>query len=147
MFENTFYYGHAIIRLIQNVESITISKYRNNNCFRIENSFYIYLKHSAKRLTPWRFTFTESNLKEILKLSGEKLKLFIVLLCNNNGICCFDFDELSKLIRISSSSEDNKWISISRSTGEKYKVSGSDGELKYKIGDSDFPRKCFTSIL
>lgn len=34
-----------------------------------------------------------------------------------------------------------KSIRVSRSTREKYAVSGTDGKLAYKIGNSDFPQK------
>jgi hypothetical protein len=36
-----------------------------------------------------------------------------------------------------------KSIRISRRPKEKYSVSGSDGGLKYKIGENDFPRRLF----
>lgn len=141
MIDFSFYYGSAIYRLISE-NCIHNIAYEDNNCFKVNNEFYIYLKYSTNRLTPWQFTFQPNHIKRVIDLKKKIDRLFIVLICNSDGICCLTFEELAKVIFIGEN-DIIKSVRISRPPREKYSVSGSDGKLKYKIGNSDFPKKCF----
>lgn len=142
MYNYSFYYGSALVRIIQDYKTVSIKLYSGNNCYLVNNKSCIYFKHSTKRITPWSFTFTPKNIKEIVGVWKSVPNTYIVLICSDNGICCLKFDELSKIIRIGDF-ENSKCVRISRFPREKYSVSGSDGELRYKIGDSDFPKIIF----
>jgi len=69
-------------------------------------------------------------------------QVYITLICDEDGICCLDWNEFTTVISTESELYP-KWIAVSRGKGEKYYVWGSDGELKHKIGNIDFPRKIF----
>ncbi len=143
MYNYTFFHGTALVRLAQDTRTYGIKRYSGNNGYLVNDVAYIYLKHSSKRLTPWSFTFLPEHIKEIAEARKRiKKNIYIVLICGTDGICCLDFNELSQVILIGDSSG-IKQIRISRSRGEKYGVSGSDGKLNHKIGNSDFPRKVF----
>jgi hypothetical protein len=140
MYDYTFFHGNALVRLVKDKRPFRIRLYSGNNGYSVNDSAYIYLKHCSKRLSPWRFTFLPKHIKEINKARKNIPTVYIVLICNDDGICCLSFDEFSQLVFVGDFSE-SKWISVSRSPREKYTVSGSDGKLKYKIGNSDFPEK------
>lgn len=140
MYDYTFFHGHALVRLIQNPETYGIEIIHGNNCYLINKKSGIYLKHSTKRISPWQFTFLPDHLNEIVALSRNIKNLFLVLICNDNGICCLDFEETAQLIMLGNMDQ-TKSIRVSRAAREKYAVSGTDGKLKYKIGNSDFPWK------
>lgn len=140
MYDYTFFHGHALVRLIHDPLTHGIELHHGNNCYLINNKSGIYLKHSARRISPWQFTFLPEHLEEIATITGDTKRLFLVLVCNDNGICCLDFQETAQLIMVGNMNQ-TKSIRVSRSTREKYAVSGTDGKLKYKIGNSDFPRK------
>ncbi|MFA5091433.1 MAG: hypothetical protein WC483_02275 [Candidatus Paceibacterota bacterium] len=66
--------------------------------------------------------------------------IFIILVCNDDGICCLNWKEFSTIISVYNINYP-KWIRVGRRKNEKYSVYGIDGELKHKIGNSDFPNK------
>jgi hypothetical protein len=140
MYDYTFFHGSALVRLVQDPLTHGVELYRGNNCYLVNAKSGIYLKHSAKRISPWQFTFLPEHLNEITLIQNETKALFVVLICNDDGICCLDFQEVAQLIMIGNMDQ-TKSIRVSRSTHEKYAVSGTDGKLKYKIGNNDFPWK------
>ena len=56
----------------------------------------VYVKFSKKRITPWQFTFNSGHYNDILSLVKVNMKVFIVLVCGMDGICCIDF-QMAKL--------------------------------------------------
>lgn len=140
MYNYTFFHGHALVRLIQDPKTYGIELFHGNNCYLINKKSLIYLKHTSKRISPWQFTFSPDHLNEISTIAANSRNLFLILICNDNGICCLDYKETAQLIMIGNMDQ-TKFLRVSRLTGEKYAVSGTDGKLKYKIGNSDFPCK------
>lgn len=140
MYDYTFFHGSALVRLIQDPRTYGIKLYQGNHCYLVNKKSCIYLKHSTKRISPWQFTFLPEHLSEITDIQNDIKTLFVVLICNDDGICCLDYQEIAQLILIGNMNQ-TKSIRVSRSTREKYAVSGTDGKLKYKIGNNDFPRK------
>lgn len=142
MYNYTFFHGSALVRLARDNRTHGIKLYSGNNTYLVNDIACIYLKHSTKRLTPWSFTFMPEHIREIAEIRKKIRNVYIVLICNDNGICCLSYEELSQLIFIGKFNK-SKFIRVSRSPREKYEVSGSDGKLRYKIGDSDYPRRMF----
>jgi len=140
MYDYTFFHGNALVRLIQDPRTHGIELHHGNHCYLVNKKTVIYLKHSTKRISPWQFTFLPEHLNEIASIERGSKALFGVLICSNNGICCLDYQEIAQLILVGNMDQ-TKTIRVSRSTHEKYAVSGTDGKLKHKIGNSDFPRK------
>jgi hypothetical protein len=135
-----FFHGVVFSRMIGEKASRFEKIETNNSSYIIDERIPIYIKYSQKRISPWIFTFTEAHIEEIKKVQNGFKEVFILLVCNNNGVCCLNYQEFSTVI----STESNyfpKWIKAQRQKGEKYAVTGSDGKLTHKIGDSDFPRK------
>lgn len=142
MNNSDFFHGAIFSRIVE-FKSVNLEKYSDNNSsYIIDNKTVVYIKYSQKRISPWTFSFSKSHVDEIKKIKSDKEFLFIVLLCNDDGICCLNFQEFCTVTSIESEIFP-KWIKAQRQQGEKYAVSGSDGELKYKIGNSDFPRKIY----
>jgi len=145
MYNYTFFHGSALVRLAQDNRTHGIRLYSGNNGYLVNDIAYIYLKHSSKRLTPWTFTFLPEHVKEIMEIRKNIAYIYIVLICGSDGICCLSFNELSQLVLIGHYDK-SKHIRVLRRRGEKYDVSGSDGKLSHKIGNSDFPRKIYAKL-
>ncbi|MFA5065864.1 MAG: hypothetical protein WC566_10435 [Dehalococcoidia bacterium] len=111
-----------------------------NNGYVINGTRYIYFKHSTKRMSPWAFTFLPEHIREIADAKKEIDNVYVILACNDDGICCLSFSEFAKVIFVGETNK-SKSIRVSRSPREKYSVTGTDGNIGYKIGDNDFPRK------
>ena len=65
--------------------------------------------------------------------------VFLVLVCGDDGVVTLSYDELKKILN--EQYDEVEWIAISRRPREKYAVTGSDGKLKYKIGENEFQDK------
>jgi hypothetical protein len=115
----------------------------NENAYIVNQKSVIYIKYSQKRLPPWNYTFLKEHVSDLKLIAENNPRVFVLLVCNEDGVCCLDWLEFNTIISIEN--EDYpKWISVTRQKGEKYFVKGRDGELKHKIGNIDFPRKIFT---
>jgi hypothetical protein len=92
-------------------------------------------------MTPWRFTFAKTHQTEIDTLKLNFDTVFLLLVCNDDGIVCLSYAELKRIL--ADQHEPIEWISATRHKREMYAVKGSNGELDFKIGKNDFPEKLF----
>lgn len=138
-----FFHGAAIIRILKHESFRTVKVYEENSCsYLINKKTGVYIKYSKKGSANWRFTFSEDHVREITEMREKLGQVYISLICNEDGICCLGWSEFTTAISTESELYP-KWIAVSRMKGEKYSVWGSDGELKHKVGNIDFPRKIF----
>lgn len=140
MYDYTFFHGSALVRLIQDLQTHSIELHKGNHCYLVNSKSCIYLKHSTKRLSPWSFTFLPEHLLELTQIQDYTTPLFVILICNDDGICCLNYQEVSQLIMVGNMHQ-TKSIRVARSPRQKYSVSGTDGKLSYKIGNNYFPQK------
>ena len=99
----------------------------------------VYIKHSSKRLSPWRFTFLQEHQDEIYKMKAEFGEVFIVLVCGKNGIVVLNYAELKFIL--DHNYDPAEWVSVARGKRQMYTVKGKDGALDCRVGEADFPRK------
>lgn len=144
--EFEFYHGAALTRLIHGHAGITIKQFSNvnNAAYVINQKTGLYIKHSTSRLSPWVFTFKGEHQEEIKTMKQSLGYVFIVLVCGSDGMACLSYDEFKNAL------DDNhgpaEWIKAARRTREKYAISGSDGKLKTKIGENEFPAKIISYL-
>jgi hypothetical protein len=79
--------------------------------------------------------------QEIDLMKASFNKVFLVLVCNDDGVVCLNYAELKRIL--DNQHEPIEWISATRHKREMYSIKGSNGELNFKIGQSDFPEKLF----
>ncbi len=139
----SFFQGAAIIKIIRYEEYHRIQVYNKyENAYIVNDKSVIYIKYSQKRLPPWNYTFVKEHVSDLTTMAEEFNDVFIVLICNEDGICCLNWHEFNTVISVENT-QYPKWVSVSRMKKEKYSIWGRDGEIKYKIGNVDFPRKIF----
>jgi hypothetical protein len=138
--EFEFFHGAALVKLIHDKKILSVIAYPSaqNSSYVINNGVGIYIKYSKKRLSPWRFTFLKEHQDEILEMKKKYEKVYILLVCNDDGIACLDFLQLKAILN--NLHEEAEWVAAYRQRREKYSISGSDGQLKYKIGVNDFSK-------
>lgn len=136
-----FFHGGAIVKIVHSGYFKIVQSFgKSNSSYLLDEKIGLYIKYSQKRMTPWNFTFDQEHIKEIKNIFDLLGNIFVVFVCNDDGICCLNWQEFCTIISI----DDNnypKWIKTTRKKNEKYSVVGIDGELNYKIGNSDFPNK------
>jgi hypothetical protein len=91
----------------------------------------IYVKHSSKRMSPWRFTFTIEQAADLLDLEARYPDSFLVFVCESDGVVALSFAELHSLVDFTQS--DNAWVTISRPPRAQYHITGNRGELDRKV--------------
>lgn len=145
--EFEFYHGIVFSKLIHNIQNgISIKLYpsSSNASYIINESVGIYIKHSAKRMTPWRFSFQKCHQDEIFNMQEELNKVFVLLVCGEDGVVALSYEELKTIL--DDTHDEIEWISASRTRNKDYEIKGSDGKLEKKIGKIDFLKKLSDSI-
>ena len=139
-----FYHGLVFARILHGMQrSVLLRPFKSisNASYVVDDNTGIYIKYSSKRMTPWRFTFLKEHQEEIESLKQACSKVFLILVCSDDGVVCLNSSELQQLL--DSQHQPIEWISATRHKRELYLVKGSDGELDFKIGQNDFPAKLF----
>lgn len=142
--EFEFFHGSVFARILHaNDKNISIKPFPSpsNSSYIINNKVGIYIKYSSKRMTPWRFSFKKEHQDEIELMKKGLKEVFLLLVCNDDGIVCLSYDEMKQILDDQHASIE--WISATRHKREMYEVKGSDGKLGFKIGPNDFPGKIF----
>jgi len=132
--EYKFYHGAVLAELVdRSKRAITIdelTEYGRLSSYVLNGNIGIYVKHSAQRLHPWPFTFTRPNLVELLRLQSICDEVFLVLVCEADGMVCLAMNEAVELLQPTSS--DQAWLRVDRKRGEWYAVASGGGGLPYK---------------
>ena len=144
--EFEFYHGVVFAGLAHGAQrefSVKNFPTPDNASYVIDGKIGIYIKYSKRRLSPWRFTFQKRHQDELKQMKNKLGNAFLLLVCFDDGIVTLSFDEVKQLL--DESHEEVEWISAARNKRQMYLVKGSDGELEFKIGLDEFPRKIFQS--
>ncbi len=139
-----FFHGLVFARILHGTQrplSIRPFQSASNASYVVNDGVGIYIKYSSKRMTPWRFTFTKEHKEEIDLMKSNFKTVFLVLVCNDDGVVCLSYPELKQIL--DNQHDPIEWISATRRKREMYSVKGSNGELNFKIGQSEFPNKLF----
>ena len=140
--EQQQFHGPVFIELAQHstkpIQVESLKGYYENTAYAI-NGVGVFIKHSSKRMSPWRFSFYKSHQDTILELKKIFDDVVVVLVCGKDGICGLDFAELKNVLN--DVHEEIEWIKVERRIKTQYAVSGSDGKLSFKITRDNFLKK------
>lgn len=99
--EFELYHGAVIRKIIlevsRDVAFVADDQVGRVNCFGIDNSVGLYIKHSSKRLPPWQFTFLPDHIDELGALEECYPTCCISLVCGIDGIASITLDEFWEL--------------------------------------------------
>ncbi len=142
--EFEFFHGPVFARILHATKSpLSVEPYptTSNASYILNGKIGLYIKHSTKRMTPWRFSFAKVHQDEIDGMRQKLDQVFVILVCNDDGIVCLSYDELKQILDEHHTA--TEWVSASRNPRQMYTVKGSNGTLNFKIGSSEFPGKLF----
>ena len=116
--EYEFANGVVLNGLLKSGKSIKITEFptTSKNSFRLnDNKVGIYIKHSKKVISPWRFTFLKEHQEEF-KAMGELCdNVFLILVCGKDGIASIKNNILKKVFSQSSSiALNSSWCSFKK---------------------------------
>jgi len=144
--EFEFYHGLVFARILHGTQRpLAIMPFQSvsNASYVVNDAVGIYIKYSAKRMTPWRFTFKREHQEEIDLMKSQFTNVFLLLVCNDDGVVCLSYLELKQIL--DNQLDPIEWISATRHKRQMYAVKGSNGKLDFKIGQNDFPEKIFAN--
>lgn len=87
----------------------------------------LWIKHSAKRLPPWQFTFTGENLSELNRLIASHPFTWLALVCGMDGIVALSVAEFRTLTDVTNRAA--RFIRVDRDRKTMYRVFGNAGKL------------------
>ncbi len=143
--EFEFYHGAVFTSLIHNSRGeISIRSFgtKGNASYIVDEAIGLYIKHSSKRMSPWHFYFTSGHQKEILQMKSKFSKIFLILVCGDDGVVTLKYEEIKDVFNKGK----EEWISAKRSPRKEYSIKARAGILSCKIGKSDFPRRIFENL-
>jgi len=142
--EFEFYHGVAFARMLHATQQeLAIKAYTasDNAAYVLNGSIGIYVKYSSKRLSPWRFSFQQRHRDRIVEMKKGLRSVFVLLVCNDDGIVILTFDEFTHVL--AGVSRGTEWISATRNRRQMYAINGSEGKLGFKVGKDEFSEKLF----
>lgn len=113
----------------------------NNN---LVGDFSIFIKYSAKRRSPWRYSFPLDHQTEIDILKQSTDELFLILLNKDNGVVCINYEKLKNIL--DHHHEETEWVSVRTGYNKGYQISGKDGKLTQSIPRSDFSKNIIACV-
>jgi hypothetical protein len=142
--EFEFFHGLVFARILHATQrplSIEPFPSPSNSSYIVNGDVGLYIKYSSKRMTPWRFSFKREHQEEIVEMKKKFDQVFLVLVCNDDGIVCLSYEEIRQIL--DEQIEPVEWVSASRNPRQMYAIKGSNGKLGFKIADNEFPSKLF----
>jgi hypothetical protein len=137
--EFEFFHGVVFARILHATErQLSVKQYSpsDNAAYVVNGAKGVYIKYSSKRLSPWRFSFQKRHQEQIAQMKRELGQVFLLLVCNDDGIVVLAFEELQQIL--SENHEAVEWISATRNRRQMYSIKGSDGKLSFKVGRDEF---------
>lgn len=103
------------------------------SAFVVNSRIGVFMKHSAKRMSPWRFTFTLEQVSDLLDLEGKYFDSFVVFVCGEDGLVTLDVAALHEIVTFDDAN--SAWVAIERKPRSQYGIWGNRSELKNKVSN------------
>jgi hypothetical protein len=139
--EYEFYQGLVLRQLIAESEiSVIVRPFLREgriNAFVFNGKVGVFIKHSAKRMSPWRFTFNIDQAADLLDLETRLIRSFTVFVCGDDGLVTLSMASLHEIVSFQDS--EHAWVRIDRKPRSQYSVSGNRAELSHKVPTGTSP--------
>ena len=131
------YHGSAFAELIDE-SLVPVELFRpdllNNSYYVLNGKIGFYVKHSTRRLAPWRFTFHADHIQDLSNIIEKHEFCFVILICGRDSMAVIESAEIQKLLPIGKPAI--SWVSVQTSHNTSLTVEGSSGSLKRKLKKS-----------
>jgi hypothetical protein len=132
-----FYQGVVLRNIIVNANFSAIIrpfvKEGRISAFVVNARVGVFVKHSTKRISPWRFTFTLDQVSDLLDLESKFFDSFVVFVCGDDGLVTLDVGSLHQIVTFDDA--EKAWVAIERKPRSQYGVWGNRAELQYKVAN------------
>jgi hypothetical protein len=135
--EKERYHGVAIARLVQDADGPVVLEHlgtTSRSAYRVNSARVLYLKYSTKRLSPWTFSFSTGQRRELDEFGQAVL---VVLICGNEGVAAVDWTVLWKSLLSEVPAEFA--LRVSRRDGHQFRITAARG-IPLLAADADYVR-------
>jgi len=133
--EYEFYQGVVLRQVLVGAKSLVcvrpFTKEGRINSFVLNAKVGLFIKHSTKRMSPWRFTFHIDQVADLLDLGAACSTSFISFVCGSDGIATIDLATLYALVTLQDT--EKAWVRFERSAREMYSFAGNRIEADRKL--------------
>ena len=138
------YHGIVLARMVRDeAAGYHIRRHSTvRSAYVIDERLGLYVKYCTSRLSPWAFTFSRGQRRELVDLGQELTRVCVVLVCGQDGVVALTDSEV---VQVLGEAVDDQWIRVDRRRSQMYGVSGSYGRLPVKVADSSFPAKALAT--
>lgn len=133
--KQAYYRGAAIFQLIEDERMENVRRVRPG--FIVNDHIFVLVKYTAKVASPWQFTFSEAERDAIEEHRGT-LEVVLALVCGGDGICALRWDDVEPILDAPPT-----WVSASRKVNKRYRVTGSNGEMRRRVPRNNWPGMVF----
>lgn len=98
------------------------------DCFQFEKAAF-QIRYSTRRLSPWQFSITIDQLKEMVNLAQQFRPVWIMLVCGIDGVVALSWKEFVSITEARPGGVAS--IRVSRSRKAMFRVSGNARELPF----------------
>jgi len=136
MFDDYEFYQGVVLRniIVNSDHSVMLRPFVREgriSAFVINSRIGVFMKHSAKRMSPWRFTFSLEQVSDLLDLEAKYFDSFVVFICGEDGLVTLDVASLHQIFTFDD--VEKAWVAIERKPRSQYTVWGNRTELPNKI--------------
>jgi hypothetical protein len=136
MFDEYEFYQGVVLRdiIVQADAPVMIRPFLREgriSAFVINSRVGVVMKHSAKRMSPWRFTFTLEQASDLLDVEAKYPDLFIVFICGDDGVVTLDVSASHDIVTFDD--VETAWVAIERKPRSQYGLRGNRAELSRKV--------------
>jgi hypothetical protein len=103
----------------------------------INSKLGVFMKHSAKRMSPSRFTFNLEQVSDLLNLEAKYFDSFVIFICGDDGVVTLDVGTLHEVVTFDNG--ETAWVAIERKPRSQYTVRGNRTELGRKVPHGVLP--------
>lgn len=123
------YYGTVFTSLFEEVPEVRIKRLStSDSAYILNGSLGLYIKHATARVSPWSFSFRDSDF-EVINSMPENLKdIAFALACGFHGVCVIS--KLDFEIAGGQFMGEPLRVTVRTVKGGSWTVSGTEGELK-----------------
>ena len=138
--EYKLYHGAVLADIIDKAKGVVsfrevVNEGRLLN-YVVNEKIGLHIKHSAARLHPWQFSFSDVHVLQLRELTKTFPVTFVILVCWTDGFVSIPADSLLAFFAKASGAT---WLRVDRKKREMYRVYGSAGEYGMRMRTAGEP--------
>jgi hypothetical protein len=136
------FHGIALTQLVEHPSFKALNKAsKRYGHYLLNMDRRLFVKYRNSNGLAWQFAFSQAELDAIRKDRRQPGSTFVVLVCGGSTVCAISENDLDVLLVPRAFGPQS--IRVEAPAGRSMIVSGSGGQLPYKVQHNSYPSKLF----